>query len=38
MSEDEYYEYQQEQYIQMNEDDGIARVSAKLEQQELERE
>ncbi|GAA7160927.1 relaxase/mobilization nuclease domain-containing protein [Helicobacter pylori] len=37
MSEDEY-EYQQEQYIQMNEDDGIARVSAKLEQQELERE
>ncbi|GAA7294435.1 hypothetical protein [Helicobacter pylori] len=36
MSEDEYYEYQQEQYIQMNEDDGIARVSAKLEQQELE--
>ncbi len=38
MSEDEYYEYQQEQYIQMNEDDGIARVSAKLERQELERE
>ncbi len=38
MSEDEYYEYQQEQHIQMNEDDGIARVSAKLEQQELERE
>ncbi|WP_120807248.1 hypothetical protein [Helicobacter pylori] len=38
MSEDEYYEYQQEQYIQMNEYDGIARVSAKLEQQELERE
>ncbi|GAA7707144.1 relaxase/mobilization nuclease domain-containing protein [Helicobacter pylori] len=38
MSKDEYYEYQQEQYIQMNEDDGIARVSAKLEQQELERE
>ncbi|MFP6336180.1 hypothetical protein ACLGES_07795 [Helicobacter pylori] len=38
MSEDEYYEYQQEQYIQMNEDDGIVRVSAKLEQQELERE
>ncbi len=38
MSEDEYYEYQQEQYIQMNEDDSIARVSAKLEQQELERE
>ncbi len=38
MSEDEYYEYQQEQYIKMNEDDGIARVSAKLEQQELERE
>ncbi|WQT24440.1 hypothetical protein E5A82_04755 [Helicobacter pylori] len=38
MSEDEYYEYQQEQCIQMNEDDGIARVSAKLEQQELERE
>ncbi len=38
MSEDEYYEYQQEQYIQMNEDNGIARVSAKLEQQELERE
>ncbi len=38
MSEDEYYEYQQEQYIQMNENDGIARVSAKLEQQELERE
>ncbi|WP_305870889.1 hypothetical protein [Helicobacter pylori] len=37
MSKDEYYEYQQEQYIQMNEDDGIARVSAKLEQQELER-
>ncbi len=37
MSEDEYYEYQQEQHIQMNEDDGIARVSAKLEQQELER-
>ncbi|GAA8117842.1 hypothetical protein Kazakh3194_13180 [Helicobacter pylori] len=36
MSEDEYYEYQQEQHIQMNEDDGIARVSAKLEQQELE--
>ncbi|WP_121089738.1 hypothetical protein [Helicobacter pylori] len=36
MSEDEYYEYQQEQYIQTNEDDGIARVSAKLEQQELE--
>lgn len=38
MSEDEYYEYQQEQHIQMNEDDGIARVSVKLEQQELERE
>ncbi|GAA7459582.1 relaxase/mobilization nuclease domain-containing protein [Helicobacter pylori] len=38
MSEDEYYEYQQEQYIRMNEYDGIARVSAKLEQQELERE
>ncbi|GAA8685992.1 hypothetical protein oki286_07230 [Helicobacter pylori] len=38
MSEDEYYEYQQEQYIQMNEDDDIARVSAKLERQELERE
>ncbi|WQY53715.1 hypothetical protein KVM40_06630 [Helicobacter pylori] len=38
MSEYEYYEYQQEQHIQMNEDDGIARVSAKLEQQELERE
>ncbi|WQU24246.1 hypothetical protein KVC63_04880 [Helicobacter pylori] len=36
MSEYEYYEYQQEQYIQMNENDGIARVSAKLEQQELE--
>ncbi len=36
MSEDEYYEYQQEQHIQMNEDDGIARVSAKLERQELE--
>ncbi|GAA7559914.1 relaxase/mobilization nuclease domain-containing protein [Helicobacter pylori] len=38
MSEDKYYEYQQEQYIRMNEYDGIARVSAKLEQQELERE
>ncbi|MFP6273519.1 hypothetical protein ACLGDS_05975 [Helicobacter pylori] len=38
MSEDEYHEYRQEQHIQMNEDDGIARVSAKLEQQELERE
>ncbi|GAA9391905.1 hypothetical protein TH0805_08300 [Helicobacter pylori] len=38
MSEDEYYKYQQEQHIQMNEYDGIARVSAKLEQQELERE
>ncbi|GAA8317980.1 relaxase/mobilization nuclease domain-containing protein [Helicobacter pylori] len=36
MSEDEYYEYQQEQHIQMNEDDGIARATAKLEQQELE--
>ncbi|WP_033794429.1 hypothetical protein [Helicobacter pylori] len=36
MSEDEYYEYQQEQYIQMNEDDGIARATDELEQQELE--
>ncbi|GAA9307078.1 relaxase/mobilization nuclease domain-containing protein [Helicobacter pylori] len=33
MSEDEYYEYRQEQHIQMNEDDGIAQA---LEQQELE--
>ncbi|GAA8317800.1 relaxase/mobilization nuclease domain-containing protein [Helicobacter pylori] len=38
MSEDEYYEYQQEQHIQMNEDDGIARATDELEQQELERE
>nr|ABS86834.1 conserved hypothetical protein [Helicobacter cetorum] len=38
MSEDEYYEHMQEQYIQMNEYDGIARVSAELEQQEIERE
>ncbi|MFP6255971.1 hypothetical protein ACLGDL_05005 [Helicobacter pylori] len=36
MSEDEYYEYQQEQHIQMNEDDGIARATNELEQQELE--
>ncbi len=36
MSEDEYYEYQQEQHIQMNEDDGIARATDELEQQELE--
>ncbi len=36
MSEDEYYEYQQEQYIQMNEYDGIARATDELEQQELE--
>ncbi len=36
MSEDEYYEYQQEQHIQMNEDDGIARATGELEQQELE--
>ncbi|GAA9068404.1 relaxase/mobilization nuclease domain-containing protein [Helicobacter pylori] len=36
MSEDEYYKYQQEQHIQMNEDDGIARATDKLEQQELE--
>ncbi|EQL66233.1 hypothetical protein N408_07785 [Helicobacter pylori FD703] len=35
MSEDEY-EYQQEQHIQMNEDDGIARATDELEQQELE--
>ncbi|GAA7190924.1 hypothetical protein HpCK14_12980 [Helicobacter pylori] len=34
MSEDEYYEYQQEQHIQMNEDDGIARATDELEQQE----
>ncbi|MDU9767188.1 hypothetical protein [Helicobacter pylori] len=33
MSEDEYYEYQQEQHIQMNEDDGIARATDELEQQ-----
>ncbi|WP_220981564.1 hypothetical protein [Helicobacter pylori] len=38
MSEDEYYEYQQEQHIQMNEDDGIARATDELEQQELEKE
>ncbi|WRE39669.1 hypothetical protein KVD10_03775 [Helicobacter pylori] len=38
MSEDEYYEYRQEQHIQMNEDDGIARATDELEQQELERE
>lgn len=36
MSEDEYYEYQQEQHIQMNENDGIARATDELEQQELE--
>ncbi|KOO65934.1 hypothetical protein [Helicobacter pylori] len=36
MSEDEYYEYQQEQHIQMNKDDGIARATDELEQQELE--
>ncbi len=36
MSEDEYYEYQQEQHIQMNEDDGIAPATDELEQQELE--
>ncbi len=36
MSEDEYYEYQQEQHIQMNEDDGIAQATDELEQQELE--
>ncbi len=36
MSEDEYYEYQQEQHIQMNEDDGIARATDELEQQKLE--
>ncbi|WQX48066.1 hypothetical protein KVK33_01175 [Helicobacter pylori] len=36
MSEDEYYEYQQEQHIQMNEDDDIARATDELEQQELE--
>ncbi|GAA7104471.1 hypothetical protein Kyoto57A_02690 [Helicobacter pylori] len=36
MSEDRYYEYQQEQHIQMNEDDGIARATDELEQQELE--
>ncbi|GAA8168260.1 relaxase/mobilization nuclease domain-containing protein [Helicobacter pylori] len=36
MSEDKYYEYQQEQHIQMNEDDGIARATDELEQQELE--
>ncbi len=36
MSEDEYYEYQQEQHIQMNEGDGIARATDELEQQELE--
>ncbi len=36
MSEDEYYEYRQEQHIQMNEDDGIARATDELEQQELE--
>ncbi|GAA7124633.1 hypothetical protein ID0233_14650 [Helicobacter pylori] len=36
MSEDEYYKYQQEQHIQMNEDDGIARATDELEQQELE--
>ncbi|GAA7233449.1 relaxase/mobilization nuclease domain-containing protein [Helicobacter pylori] len=36
MSEDEYYEDQQEQHIQMNEDDGIARATDELEQQELE--
>ncbi|GAA7112709.1 relaxase/mobilization nuclease domain-containing protein [Helicobacter pylori] len=36
MIEDEYYEYQQEQHIQMNEDDGIARATDELEQQELE--
>ncbi|GAA8989983.1 relaxase/mobilization nuclease domain-containing protein [Helicobacter pylori] len=36
MSENEYYEYQQEQHIQMNEDDGIARATDELEQQELE--
>ncbi len=36
MSEDEYYEYQQEQHIQMNEDEGIARATDELEQQELE--
>ncbi len=36
MSEDEYYEYRQEQHIQINEDDGIARATDELEQQELE--
>ncbi|GHP36331.1 hypothetical protein VN1180_06270 [Helicobacter pylori] len=36
MSEDEYYEYRQEQHIQMNEDDGIARATDELEQQEHE--
>ncbi len=36
MSEDEYYEYRQEQHIQMNEYDGIARATDELEQQELE--
>ncbi|EJC52418.1 hypothetical protein [Helicobacter pylori] len=36
MSEDEYHEYRQEQHIQMNEDDGIARATDELEQQELE--
>ncbi len=36
MSEDEYYEYRQEQHIKMNEDDGIARATDELEQQELE--
>ncbi|GAA7381434.1 relaxase/mobilization nuclease domain-containing protein [Helicobacter pylori] len=36
MSEDEYYEDQQEQHIQMNEYDGIARATDELEQQELE--
>ncbi|UOS47966.1 hypothetical protein [Helicobacter pylori] len=36
MSKDEYYEYRQEQHIQMNEDDGIARATDELEQQELE--
>ncbi|MGL2420773.1 hypothetical protein ACOWMY_05115 [Helicobacter pylori] len=37
MSEDEYYEYQQEQHIQMNEDDGIARATDELAKQELEK-
>ncbi len=36
MSEDEYYEYRQEQHIQMSKDDGIARATDELEQQELE--